>query len=129
MGMDQSVTFASGQVPPYPAVSALLAQRGFPVQMRMIDGNLAFPDEVPEDNWREIRLGTPQGMVTDRREPGRVVCVTWGNADAALLQAWNAVVWAFAAAGDGQIIAPDGTRRASEYERLADLPAGFQPGP
>src|SRR3712207_8342677 len=35
----------------------------------------SFPDEVPPEGWRELRVGTPQGMVTLRREGGAVVCV------------------------------------------------------
>src|SRR3982750_3990785 len=102
MGMDRKVSF-SGGVPTWAEVYDLLTRRGFPVQTRMIDNQLAFPDEVPPEAWKELRLGTPQGMGTVRREPSAVVCVTWGNADAALRQAWNAVVWAFAEAGSGVI--------------------------
>ena len=58
MGMDQTVTFS--QAPPtWATVSDLLTRRGFLVQTRMIDGQLAFPDEVPPDAWKELRLGTP----------------------------------------------------------------------
>jgi hypothetical protein len=123
MGMDQTATFGGGAFPPWPAVRDLLARHGFPVQVRMIDGELAFPDEEPAAGWRELRLGTPQGMVTVRREGERAVFVTWGNADAALVQAWNAVAWAFAAAGGGTIAAPDGPRDADDFFRRADLPA------
>src|SRR5205823_2052925 len=79
MGLDQSVTFPDGP-PPWQAAAALLAEHGFAAQLRMIDGELAFPDEQPPDGWRELRLGTPQGMVTVRRENDRLVFVTWGNA-------------------------------------------------
>ena len=68
MGMDQTVSFAGRPMPAWPAVRDLLQQHGFPVQVRMIDGQLAFPDEAPPENWRELRLGTPQGMVTVRRD-------------------------------------------------------------
>jgi hypothetical protein len=126
MGLDQAVTFAPGKVPAYSAVSELLARRGFPVQMRMIDGNLAFPDEMPEEPWRELRLATPQGMVTVRRDSERIVCVTWGNADAALLQAWNAVTWAFAVLGEGEITGAQGTMSAGAFRTTADLPAALR---
>src|SRR5258708_4923977 len=69
MGMDQTVTFP-GEPPEWPAVRDLLAARGFAVQTRMIDGELAFPDEAPRAGWRELRVGTPAGMVTPRREAG-----------------------------------------------------------
>jgi len=126
MGLDQTATFPSGALPGWPAVRDLLSRRGFPVQVRMIDGELAFPDEEPAAGWRELRLGTPQGMVTVRREADRLVFVTWGNADAALRQAWNAVAWAFAEAGGGQLLTAAGAKSAAEFQRDADLPAGLR---
>ncbi len=128
MGMEQVVRFPRGTVPAWPEVQALLAGRGFPVLMRMIDGELAFPDEAPPETWREVRVGTAGGMVTVRREPDRVTCVTWGNADAGMLRAWNALVWAFAEAGGGQVASPSGALSAEEYRRTADLPPELRPG-
>src|SRR5260370_25392047 len=101
MGMEQTVSFAGKAMPTWGAVSDLLTRRGFPVQTRMIDGQLAFPDEVPPHDWKELRLGTPQGMVTLRRQGDTVAFVTWGNADAALRQVWNGLTWAFAEARGG----------------------------
>lgn len=126
MGMEQVVTFEEGKTPSWPVVGEFLARHGFPVQMRMIDGELAFPDEQPPDTWRELRLGTSSGMVTVRREADRLLLVVWGNADAGLTQAWNALVWAFAAAGTGIIQTPDGQRSADEYRRAADLPPALR---
>ncbi len=68
-----------------------------------------FRTRSPPANWRELRLGTPEGMiVTVRREPAGVVLVVWGNADARLVQVWNALTWAFAEAGKGNIHPADG---------------------
>jgi len=128
MGMDQRVTFPGGPAPAWPAIAAVLNERGFGVQMRMIDGELAFPDEEPPEAWRELRVGTPGGMVTLRREPGRVVCVTWGNAQGELLHAWNALAWAFAEAGGGRVETPSGTLDAADFRRTADLPPALRPG-
>ncbi len=128
MGMEQIVRFPAGTVPAWPAVQALLAGRGYPVQMRMIDGEQAIPDEAPPETRREVRVGTANGMVTVRREPDRVLCVTWGNADAAMLRAWNALAWAFAEAGGGQVETPSGALSAEEYRRTADLPPELRPG-
>jgi hypothetical protein len=122
MGMEQTVALAGEPAPTFEAVRDLLARHGFAVQMRMIDGQLAFPDEVPPEGWRELRLGTPQGMVTVRREAGRLVLVTWGNADAALRQAWNALTWAFAEAGGGLVETADGALDAATYRGRAELP-------
>ena len=126
MGMEQTVTFA-GAVPAWAAVQGALAGRGFPVQTRMIDGQPAFPDEAPPEPWRELRVGTPAGMVTLRREPDRVVLVTWGNAEGELRQAWNALTWALAEVGAGHVLTPRGPVTAEQYRRSADLPAALRP--
>ena len=127
MGMDQTVTFAGGAVPPWPAVAELLSRSGFPVQMRMIDGQLAFPDEVPPEPWGELRVGTPQGMVTLRRGPDHVVCVTWGNADQGLRETWNALAWALAEAGGGRVRTPEGELDAPAFRQRAEMPAALRP--
>ncbi|HEV3117008.1 MAG TPA: hypothetical protein VGY58_08155 [Gemmataceae bacterium] len=92
----------------------------------MIDGELAFPDEEPPETWHELRLAAPEGfVVTARRESNRVVFVVWGNADAKLLQAWNALVWAFAETGSGQIHTADQSYTPAEYRSQSDLPASL----
>jgi hypothetical protein len=126
MGMDQTVTFGAGKTPAFAAARDLLQQHCFPIQVRMIDGQLAFPDEIPPDDWHELRLGTPQGMVTVRRDADRLTLVTWGNADQPLLQAWNALTWAFAAAGNGEIVRGEQALIAEDFRRSVDLPAGLK---
>ena len=122
MGMEQAVVFADGNVPEWEALRDFLGNRGFPLQMRMIDGQLAFPDEAPPADWKELRLGTSAGMITVRREPARLVFVTWGNADRNLLQAWNALTWASAILGKGAIHTEKGVRNTDEFQREVDLP-------
>jgi hypothetical protein len=121
--MDQKVVFASDRLPAWSRVAEFLASRGYPVQMRMIDGALAFPDELPGEDWRELRVGTAQGMVTLRREPDGLTLVTWGNADANLRQAWNALTWAVAHMTGGSVHMAEGEQRAEEFVRTAELPA------
>jgi hypothetical protein len=123
MGMEQTVSFAGKAIPSYEGVRAFLGERSFPLQMGMIDGQLAFPDEVPNEDWHELRLRTPLGMVTARREGDRLIFVTWGNADAAMQQAWNALTWAFAELGDGRIESPEGLLDARTYRQRVDLPS------
>lgn len=130
MGMEQSVVFPQGSgIPGWEALRAFLAERGFPLQLRMIDGQLAFPDETPPQEWKELRVGMPHGMVTLRREGQRLALVTWGNADHQLIQEWNALVWACAALANGQVHFEKGVRSAAEYRREADLPAALASGP
>jgi hypothetical protein len=121
MGMDRKVRLGDVAAK-WEAVRDLLAAHGFPVELRMIDGQLAFPDEEPPAEWRELRLGTPQGMVTVRREADAVVCVTWGNADETLRQAWNAVAWAFAEVCGGVVEVETGTENADRFRERAELP-------
>jgi hypothetical protein len=114
MGMDQTVTFP-GEPPAWPAVAKLLTEKGWPVQMRMIDGELAFPDEQPPQTWREIRVAAAGAMVTIRRQPGQVVLVAWGNADEKGRALWNALAWAWASAGGGAVQTPDGPLDAAAF--------------
>ena len=103
MGMELTVRFNSAP-PAWTAVRDLLALRGSTFQVRMIDGELAFPDEQPPDHWRELRLSTPHGMmITVRREADKLKFVTWGNADAGLQEQWHALARAFAEAGGGTV--------------------------
>ena len=103
MGLDRKVTFPPERVPRWTDLAALLAARGVPVQVRMIDDQLALPDEEPGEAWRELRVGTPAGMVTLRREPDGIRLVTWGNADDALREAWNALAQAVAQISGGTV--------------------------
>lgn len=123
MGMDQRVTFAPGQAPTWTRLTELLGARGYPVQLRMIDGELAFPDEQPPLTWRELRVGTPQGMITLRRAEAAVTLVTWGNADQGLRQAWNALTWAVAELTGGTVETAAGHVSAAAYAQTAELPA------
>jgi hypothetical protein len=121
MGMEQAVTFPQS-IPTWHGVQELLAAHGYPVQVWMIDGQLAFPDETPPEPWRELRIGTPHGMVTVRREGQRLSFVTWGNADAEMRQAWNALTWAFAEIGAGQVQTPTSAASAGDFMQRAEMP-------
>jgi hypothetical protein len=122
VGVEQTISFAPGTCPQWSLVSELLAEHKFPVGVLMIDGELSFPDETPSSEWRELRVKTPQGMVTIRREEDRLVFVTWGNADQPLRQAWNALTWAFAAASRQPIETANGPINAEDFRKKADLP-------
>jgi hypothetical protein len=128
MGMDQTVSF-SGPPPSWEAVRDLLARHGYPVQTRMIEGQLACLDEGPPEGWRELRVGTPGGMVTLRSEPGQMVLIVWGNADAELRRAWNALTWAVAEAGGGRVHTAEGALGAADYRTRAELPEALGAGP
>jgi hypothetical protein len=125
MGMEQVVTFGAGATASWSALRDLLSQHPFPVQLRMIDGELAFPDEQPPEGWTELRVGTPQGMVTLRRQPDRMQVVTWGNADEDLRQAWNALTWAVAEVTGGRVECAEGSVTAAQFRATGDLPAAF----
>jgi hypothetical protein len=125
MGMDQKVLFPPDKAPTWTQLSALLSQRNYPLQLRMIDGELAFPDETPPDAWRELRVSSRQGMVTLRREPDGITLVTWGNADQNMRQVWNALAWALAHLAGGSIRTMSGTVSLEEFVKAADLPAEF----
>ena len=125
MGLDQRVRFAADRAPAWPALRDLLASRGLAPQLRMIDGQLAFPDEEPAPDWQELRVGTASGMVTLRREPDGMRLVIWGNADTQTRQAWNAITWAVAKSSAGVVEGVSGSCTADEFARTAELPTGF----
>ena len=115
MGMDLRVSFGDKETPTWPAVAAAMQARGWAVTMRMIDNELAFPDEVPPDAWRELRVGADGAMVTVRRAGDGVTLVAWGNADAAQRRLWHRLAWGFATAGGGVVVTDAGTRTAAEF--------------
>ncbi|HEX3151526.1 MAG TPA: hypothetical protein VHR66_25845 [Gemmataceae bacterium] len=102
MGMERVVTFP-GPEPTWPAIRDRITANGGSVQMRMIDNMPAFPDEEPEDTWHELRVTLGGGMITLRRESGRLSVVVWGNADAALRQQQELLTKACAEAGSGTL--------------------------
>jgi len=103
MGMDLTVQLP-GEAPSWNDVRQRLALRGLAVQMRMIDGQLAFPDEDPPREWHELRVAASGGMVTVRRSAAQVVCTVWGNADEPTRRLWESLARAFADAGGGQVM-------------------------
>jgi hypothetical protein len=123
--MDQKVVFDVDRAPAWLQLRDLLSARGLPLQLRMIDGELAFPDEEPAETWHELRVGTPLGMVTLRREDDGVRLVTWGNADVSMRQAWNALTWATAKISGGFVETPSGRLSAADFARTVELPAGI----
>ncbi len=127
MGLTQVVQFPTSPTPSWPAVRDLLAAKKFSLQVRMIDGELAFPDEEPGEQWRELRLATQEGQpLTVKREGDRAELIVWGNADPTLIRAWNALTWAFAEAGQGMIHTQSGEQPSSQYLNHAELP--WKPG-
>ena len=121
MGLDCTVRFPAGAVPAWAAIQDQLARVGEPAPLRMIDGLPAFPDESPDEGWRELRVGSPAGMVTLRRGGDALTCVIWSNADPALIAARDRVAWACAAAGRGAVATAAGEVSADEFARLAGI--------
>ena len=115
MGMEYILRFPGGTLPHLAQVMTVLGERGFPVQIRMVDGELILPTEMVPERWTEVRLGTPAGMVTLARRGEDLAVVTWGNADEAMQRAWNAVTWAVAKAGAGEILRPQGPQNPDDF--------------
>src|SRR5262245_17993579 len=125
MGIEHTVLLPTAAPPAWPDVAALLAQAGLPVEMRMIDGELAFPDEAPPAEWRELRIAAAGAMVTLRRGAGQVVVVAWGNADAAQRRLYDAAAWALARAAGGRVRTAEGEVDAEVFGQRV----GIAPGP
>ena len=86
------------------AISERLNAFGETPVVKMIDGLPAFPDEVPDDGWSELRVGLAGGMITIRRRPGEIVCVAWGTDDLRLQASLDAAAAACAAVTGGRVV-------------------------
>ena len=83
---------------PLPPVLAALRAGGVAAAVVMVD-NVLKPTGAPlPDDWRDVRLRTPAGMVTLRRHPSGIAVVVFGNADAALRAVQRQVAEALRAA-------------------------------
>ena len=114
MGVERLIRFPTAG-PEWPAVAARLAEVGEAPVVRMIDGLPAFPGEVPDPGWQELRVGLAGGMVTLRRTGSDVRVVAWDTDDRDLTRSRDLLCWALAAAGDGVILLPDGPQSAAAY--------------
>jgi len=103
MGVEKQVTFGERGCPAWARVNDLLTRRGFPVVVRMVDGELRLPDEEVPTTWQELRIGTPQGMVTLKRQGNGLTVVVWGNADETLREAQDTLAAAWAEASGGAV--------------------------
>ncbi|HEY2783486.1 MAG TPA: hypothetical protein VGJ05_00805 [Fimbriiglobus sp.] len=79
-------------MPSWDHIAAKLSESGDPPAVRMIDGLPAFPDEIPEDGWKELRIGLAGTMLTLRRTADAISVVTWGSTDPVLEAARNRLV-------------------------------------
>ena len=122
MGIAQSVTFPAENNAVWATLVSRLAEQNFPVQLRMIDGLPAFPDEEPPTDWRELRAGTPPGIVTLHRIPSGVRVVVWGTNEPALRAAANAFLGVIADVTGGRVDRAAGPRTAAEFARSDPLP-------
>ena len=103
MGVDRTIRFPAAEPPAWDAIRDQLRRVGEDGSLRMIDGMPAFPDEEPAVDWRELRVSLGGGMLTLRREPGRMRVIVWGNADEALKRDQQALAQACAEVGGGLV--------------------------
>ncbi|MBI2456491.1 MAG: hypothetical protein HYV46_10220, partial [candidate division NC10 bacterium] len=52
--------------------------------------------------------------------------VTWGNADEAMQRGWNAVAWAVATVGEGEILRPVGPQRPDDFRASVPFPEALK---
>lgn len=83
MGVTRRISCPRG-IPTWREVKSRLTAGGVAVEMRMIDGQLAFPDEEPPDDWQELRVSVGGWMVTIRRDGSAVELIRWGDPSAEL---------------------------------------------
>jgi hypothetical protein len=72
------------QVRGNPDLAALLAKLPG-TTLLMVDGQLVSPKVSPPSTWQDVRLKTPAGTVTLKRQGDHVSLTVFGNADEALI--------------------------------------------
>lgn len=121
MGIERTIESDARSGFSWPALVSKLTALGEKPILRMIDGLPAFPDELPAEDWNELRLGLTGGMVTVRRRPRGFACVTWGTSDPALQLSWNRVCWALADTVSGSVVEEAVEESAAEFARRVGL--------
>ncbi len=97
MGMEKLVPFTT-VAPSWENIQREASKAGVALTVRMIDNLPAFPDEIPEPGWKELRVASAEGMMSLRQQPGVLAVIVWGNADQALQRDWAIVADACARA-------------------------------
>jgi hypothetical protein len=75
---------------------ARLEAGGVGCQVLMVDGQLVHPSAKAPEKWAEVRLRTPAGMVTLRRQADQVSILVFGNATSDLVRMRDRIAEAFA---------------------------------
>lgn len=117
MGVERTISHEPDVLPDWAVVRGLLVARGETATLRMIDGMPAFPDEIPDEAWHELRVGMTGGMVTVKRRAGQLVCVTWGTGEPALVRSWNLLNYCLTKATSGTIQTETGLMNADDFAR------------
>ncbi|MSU78386.1 MAG: hypothetical protein EXS16_09850 [Gemmataceae bacterium] len=125
MGMEHKVSIARNTAIIWTELTAYCNAWAFPLQLRMIDGELAFPDETPPHDWKELRISTSGGMITLRRDNDGISVVVWGNADDAMRQSWNTLTLMLARVTGASVIVDGETKTADGFAAGAGLPTKF----
>lgn len=103
--MGMSIVIQYPDTPPsWSAIRQGLIEKGVTPLMRMINGELSYPDEDPPENWGELRISIGPGMISLRKGADTLECVVWGNADATLQEHWKLLADVCAVVGNGKII-------------------------
>ena len=121
MGIERTISHDPNVLPDWAVVRGLLVANGETATLRMIDGMPAFPDEIPDATWHELRIGMTGGMVTVKRRVGQLVCVTWGNGEPALVRSWNLLNYGLTKATNGTIQMETGPMNADDFAKSVGI--------
>ena len=86
MGLEAAIPIPEAGVPDWGTVREKMSSSGVPVDLKMIDGRLVLPSEIPPREWQELRVGTAEGMITIRRRGATLSFVVFGNASVELVR-------------------------------------------
>lgn len=108
MGMQVSVPGGSPRL-----VAQAAKEQG--LALRMVDNLPAFPDEAVPEEFQEVRLAGPAGMISVRSGPPGLTLVVWGNAEDALRQDLSKLAARLAELSSGTVLAAGQTWQVGEW--------------
>ena len=118
MGMSIQVEFGPSTGLSWNKLVGQLGKQGIAIEMRMIDGEIAFPTDEPTEDWKELRVSHSGAMLTIRRQPSGIELVSWNTDDTAIATLRENLALAAACVSEGTVHCDGKTYSADKYAEV-----------
>ncbi len=121
MGQTLQIESPDGSALEWPAFVVALAEYRLAPVVRMIDGLPAFPDEIPGEGWREVRVSAADGMITIHASPTGYRFTIWNDTASSFVNAWQTLVYVAAQQIGGSVVLGDARVSPEKFAQLHQL--------